>query len=294
MAASNQDKITDVRNSARPNTATVSAARGAGGNTLTCDNLSGWPTASKVHFVTYDPDADGNPTAGTQLDCYGIVSGNTVTSMVVVDGTDNGNANGDIAEMLPTAAWGQDLADGLTQEHNRDGTHKAVTADSVDTDTLVVNTGTTLPAGDIVTADLADSAVTTDKIADANVTSGKLAEAFARGRFQQVTTNSTQTGLTIQYGFSFIQDDGTQASVKAITFPTPFTTIYGVFLTQHGTKASNPTDITDLTTNSISDSVSTAVGTGAVTVNGFNAYIRVSTAASGTRNGFSWMAIGVV
>lgn len=36
----------------------------------------------------------------------------------------------------------------------------------VETDTLVVNTGSTLPAGDIITADIADDAVTVDKIAD--------------------------------------------------------------------------------------------------------------------------------
>jgi len=123
MSASTSDKITDVRNAARPNSARASAPRSAGGTTLSCDNLTGWPTASKVHFVTYQIDSLSNPVAGTQLDCYGIVSGNSIGSITVVDGTDTGNSVNDVVEMLPTAAWGQDLTDGLTAEHARTGAH---------------------------------------------------------------------------------------------------------------------------------------------------------------------------
>lgn len=125
MSASNTDKITDVRNAARPNSARVTSGRSAGGATLACDNLSGWPTASKVHFVTYKIDSNSDVVAGSQLDCYGIVSGNNIGSFTVVDGTDTGHAVGDVVEMLPTAAWGQDLADALGLGHERTGAHKA-------------------------------------------------------------------------------------------------------------------------------------------------------------------------
>lgn len=77
-----------------------------------------------------------------------------------MDGSDTGNSVGDYVEMLPTAAWGQDLADALTAQHTRVGGHKSIT-----TDTITVSSGTTLPAGDIGTADLADSAVTSAKLA---------------------------------------------------------------------------------------------------------------------------------
>lgn len=117
------DKITDVRNGARPNSARVTIARVAGGTVLSCNALTGWATASKVHFVTYQIDANSNPIPGTQLDCYGIVSGSTITNFTVIDGTDGGNSVGDVVEMLPTAAWGQDLADALTEEHDRQGIH---------------------------------------------------------------------------------------------------------------------------------------------------------------------------
>lgn len=122
--ASTTDKITDVRNAARPNSARVSTSRSAGGANLACNDLTGWPTASKVHFVTYQIDSNSNPVSGTQLDCSGIVSGATITNLAVIDGTDTGNSVGDVVEMLPTAAWGQDLADGLTVGHDRTGAHK--------------------------------------------------------------------------------------------------------------------------------------------------------------------------
>jgi len=141
MAASITDKVTDTRNAARPNSARATGTRSAAGVSLTCDNLAGWPTASKVHFVTYQVDSSSNPVAGTQLDCSGIVSGNTIGSFTVIDGTDLGNAVGDYVEMLPTAAWGQDLSDVLTSTHNRSGGLK---------------TGLTIPSPTLTTPTIAD------------------------------------------------------------------------------------------------------------------------------------------
>lgn len=164
--ADQTDKITDTRSAARPNSARVTSGRSAAGLTLSCDNLAGWPTDSKVHFVTYQIDSNSNPVAGTQLDCSGIVSSNDITSLDVIDGSDTGNSVGDVVEMLPTAAWGQDLADALTREHDRTGKHTDITAD-----TIIVTDGTTLPAGDIGTADIADGAITNAKL---KTTAGEL------------------------------------------------------------------------------------------------------------------------
>lgn len=141
MPASITDKITDVRNAARPNSARATGTRSAAGVSLACDNLAGWPTASKVHFVTYQVDSSSNPVAGTQLDCSGIVSGNTIGSFTVIDGTDLGNSVGDYVEMIPTAAWAQDLADALASTHNRSGGLK---------------TGLTIPSPTLTTPAIAD------------------------------------------------------------------------------------------------------------------------------------------
>lgn len=123
--ADTTDKITDVRNGARPTSARVTEARDAAGVVLHCNNLTGWPIDSKVHFVTYQIDTNNNPIDGTQLDGSGIVSDNDITQVNIIDGTDGGNAIGDVVEMLPTAAWGQDLADALTLEHDRTGAHNS-------------------------------------------------------------------------------------------------------------------------------------------------------------------------
>lgn len=162
--ASVNDKITDTRNSDRPNSARVSSTRSVGGTTLACNDLTGWPTASKVHGVTYQIDSNSNPIDGTQIDFYGIVSGNSITSFTVVDGTDNGNSVNDVVEMLPTAAWGQDLSDALMASHDRDGTLKDGAVDSA----------SVLASNVVTTAKILDSNVTTDKIADNAVTAAKV------------------------------------------------------------------------------------------------------------------------
>lgn len=188
MAADLGNKITDVRNAARPNSARVSSTRTAGASTLACDNLNGWPTASKVHFVTYQIDTNSNPIDGTQLDCEGIVSSNTITSFTVIDGSDVGHSVGDVVEMLPTAAWGQDLADGLSASLNRDGSLKsgAISLSAMLTDSVVSS------------AKIADSAVTSAKIADGTIAFADLLSTIFSGQVQTQANAGTASG-TMSY-----------------------------------------------------------------------------------------------
>lgn len=188
------DLITDVRNSARPNSARVTTARDPDASNLACNDLTGWPTTSKVHFVTYQIDTNNNPIGTSQLDCSGIVSGNTITEVQVLDGIDGGCAIGDVVEMLPTASWGQDLADALTETLNRDGTLKDdivgssnIAADAVGTSEIA--------AGAVGASELASSAVTTAKILDDAVTSDKLAT-------QEAWVAPTMSNGWINYGTS--------------------------------------------------------------------------------------------
>lgn len=127
MSANTSDKFTDSFNSANPNVAKVTGTRTAGVTTLACDNLAGWPTVSKVHFSTYQLNTSAVVVAGTQIDWSGIVSGNSIGSLVRKAGAaDAGNAIGDVVEMNPTGSWGHDLFTGLTAEHSQlDGTHDA-------------------------------------------------------------------------------------------------------------------------------------------------------------------------
>lgn len=226
------DKITDTRNAARPVSTTVSSGRSAGGGTLACASLTGWPTASKLHFVTYTVDSNSNPVAGSQLDCTGIVSGSNITSFTVKDGTDTGNSIGDVVEMLPTAAWGQDLSDALTAEHSRTGTHAAITTTSINNAGTLTQTGqatfvagTTLPAGDIGTADIAADAVTAAKLLKGNVSSEQ------GGSASDVTTAGTSNfdisavDYRIEMGTILVDADP-----KTVTFSAAFASKPRVFV----------------------------------------------------------------
>jgi hypothetical protein len=195
MSASTADKITDVRNAARPNSARVTSSRSAGGVTLACDNLSGWPTASKVHFVTYKVDSNSALVAGTQLDCYGIVSGNNITSFAVVDGTDTGHAIGDYVEMLPTAAWGQDLADALITTHNRAGGLK--TGITLTQPTIADYTNGTHTHGSTAQGGLLNGATA---ITDGTLTPNELVASSGSSWAWQTWSSPVASGLTAGNG----------------------------------------------------------------------------------------------
>lgn len=132
MSAGTGDKFSDTYNAANPNVARVTSTRAAAATSLSCDNLAGWPTSTstKVHFSTYKINTSGAVVAGTQIDWTGIVTGNTIGSMVRVTGaTDNGNAVNDVVEMNPTAKWASELVNGILVEHTQAGVH-ALTANS--------------------------------------------------------------------------------------------------------------------------------------------------------------------
>lgn len=221
MSASINDKITDVRNAARPNSARVTSGRTSGNSALACDNLSGWPTASKVHFVTYQIDSNAKVIAGTQLDCSGIVTGNNIGSLVVIDGTDTGNNIGDVVEMLPTAAWAQDLATAITHQHDRLGNHVGISnTGGLTTDTLtstgnaVLGGTVTVPAASIAGASLVANSVTPAQMLGIDLfgvatTSVGVAPAAGSGQFYM------QSGSTVG-AFS--------SGALSVSFPTAFPT----------------------------------------------------------------------
>jgi hypothetical protein len=154
MPSVTTDKFTDARDTTNPVVTTVSSPRSIGGSSLSAVSLSGWPT-NTVHFITYRTKVVNGTTikdTSTQCDWKAVKAGTTLGSLTLENspgGTDPGNSVGDFIEMGPTAAWGNDLYQGLTKEHHPDGSHASVTADN-----LTVGTTLTLPAGAINYADL--------------------------------------------------------------------------------------------------------------------------------------------
>ena len=148
MAALITDKFTETTNGTRPDPTTVTSTRSAAATTLQCAALTGWPTATAVHFATYRTNAQGEKVAGSQCDWKGIVSGTQITNLTLQAGTDTGNSIGDTVVCMPTAAWADDVTEGLRVEHNIDGTHGAITATSA-TATGTVQGATVISTGDI-------------------------------------------------------------------------------------------------------------------------------------------------
>lgn len=150
MPANITDKITSATNGSRPVPTTLTSLHAGGGTTLSCASLSGWPTDTAVHFIIYTTNASGNKVAGTQTDWKGVVSGNSLVNCELKAGTDSGYNIGAIVECAPTAYWAKDLSDALQVEHNKDGTHGDITADSITTGSITVTGGGLSPVGSIM------------------------------------------------------------------------------------------------------------------------------------------------
>lgn len=198
MPASITDKLTLAGNGTRPVSTTVTTLRAAAATSLICADLTGWPTTTACHFVTYKIDGNSKIVVGSQVDWKGIVTGSTINSLTVTGGTDAGNAVGDIVEILPTAAWGNDTIQAMQAAHDQDGTLK---------DGAVDGAGV-LASNVVTTAKILDANVTTAKIANANVTADKLAtgantayvatsETKTAGAYADLTTTTDTVTVTI-------------------------------------------------------------------------------------------------
>lgn len=121
MPAQISDKLTQTTVNSRPVPTTVTSTRAGAGTTLSCLALTGWPTATAVHFITYKINTSNQKVAGSQIDWKGIVSGTTLTGLTLMAGTDSGNAVGDIVEAAPTAAYANDLYTWGSAHANQDG-----------------------------------------------------------------------------------------------------------------------------------------------------------------------------
>lgn len=142
MAAATTDKFLEV---GLPGSATNLAGSGytVGATSITVDTTTNWPTDSLVIFGidVVETDDDGNEVRvdGSYCIFEGIVtSATTIGSVTKLYGDDQSYDPGSNTRVYITISTQQTqkLIDGLMEEHNRDGTHGAVTATSVATDTI--------------------------------------------------------------------------------------------------------------------------------------------------------------
>ena len=139
-----------------------------------------------------------------------------------------------------------------------------------------------------------NSSIDSDALVDESVESIKLAENFLRSRYQANTTNSAETGQTIQHGWGFIQGNNSSNIQETVTFPTEFATESPVIqITFYGARAVSggaPTSTDDFT-----NGFGNFEGMAAQEINTTDFVARMyadSNYSSSFYYGYGWLAIG--
>lgn len=245
MAADITDKFSKIiSGTTRPVATTLSAQKLIGATTASLTAATGWDTDTAVHGIMYRTDAGtGAKVAGSQIDWKATLSGTTLSNFTVTAGTDDTYAIGATVELAPTAAWGDDLVTGLLVEHNQDGTHNDVTADTVTATTITAdefvvagasaNNGWTvgLPTPDTVTYN-------GNRSYDLVFNGTDLTDTVSNGMRLKLTrttappTQCTSLNGTTQYysktspaGMTFTDDFVVSAWVKLSSYPSSFGSI---------------------------------------------------------------------
>jgi hypothetical protein len=202
MAASASDLLLEV---GTPGTATTLGGSGytSGGTSITVVATTNWPTATGVIFAIDQVDGNGLRIDGTYCEFVGVVaSATSITNVAKTYGTAQDYAAGATTRVyIPVSSTRENrLVEWGIEEHKQTGAHSDITADTITTPTLTVTSGTTLPAGDIVTADLAAGAVTNAKLA---TSAGEIGAAWASWTPTWTNLsvgNGTMAGAYIQIG----------------------------------------------------------------------------------------------
>lgn len=289
MAADSQDVFKKV--GASTVTSLSAPGKALSATTLTVGSTTGYPTDTGIVIGIRQVDSAGDVVAGTYTEWNGTVTSATglAINATPVYGTDQVYPAGSTTQVFlnVSSSLHNQLIDGLLVSLDQDGTLKAGAVDNA----------AVLASNVVTTAKILDANVTTAKIADDNVTSAKLAQTFFKGRYQSSTTNSDQSGITVQFGWGFIAGSGTGVATKAITFPTAYTTPLAVIISSAGYRSgSDPTDITQLDDGEGGEIVHRQ--TFDVITTGFTAKLIAeqgrNLGASTVRYGFTWISFGIV
>jgi len=158
------DKFHKASNGTRAEATTLTAQKALAASSITVAALNGWATDTPVDFQLYNTDTSNNIIPGSQSDWTGIVSGTTITQLVLTGGSDDIYPIGAIVVCLPTANWADSLMEGVLTSLDQDGTLKAGAVDNA----------AVLGSDVVTTSKILNANVTTAKIADAAITSAKI------------------------------------------------------------------------------------------------------------------------
>lgn len=302
MAAAATDLLQEVAIA----TATTLDAPGytIGDTSVTVASTANMPTATGITFAIDVIDGAGVQVAGSYNEYVGTVATATsITNVSHQNGTNRNYSAGSTTRVyLPVSAERENrIVEWGTNEHNQDGTHGAVTATSVATDTITEDTAT---AG--VTIDgllIKDSKLATnDSVVTTNITNDAVTPAKS-ALFDYQTDNSNSIAsvnnadIKVQVGWGQILGTNAGTLTGAVTFPEAYTTVLGVAVSFVGTK--NTTAASSVTDTNGSFAAGTTMFTAdsyPITTTGFTANLARSTGSFGntTYYCFSWIAWGII
>jgi len=259
MAASSQDRFTRV---GTPGSATTLAAPGhtIGGTAITVGSTSNWDTITgQIFAMDTVTIVNGKEVrdVGSYTEWEGVVSSSTsVTSLVLRYGTDQNYPAGSTTRVyIPVSSSRENrLVDGILVQHNQDGTHGAVTATSLSTDTLTEKTpasGVTIDGLNVKDGKLnTNDSVVTSNLTNDSVTPAKMLGIDLFG----VTAAQSGTAPVAGTGQFYIQSGTTIGSFASnaldITFPTPFPNGLLSIITSNGDSVgTNPITVSNASTS---------------------------------------------
>lgn len=193
---------------AKVGTGTVTSLQAPGkalaATSINIGSATNWPTDTAVFFAIRKVDptlvTTANPSgqvSGSYTIWKGTVAGTVISNLALQSGgaADQVYAAGTNTQVFIDVSSAQlnALIDGILVQHTQLGAHTGIT-----TDTLTVTSGTTLPAGDIGTADLANATVTPSKLATgAQSALVVTSEATASTTYVDLTTTTDSVTVTI-------------------------------------------------------------------------------------------------
>jgi len=264
---------------------TLAGSISAGAATVPVNSSSPYLDGDVV-VLTVDPDVSGKQATFT-----GVKSGSSYINCEWTEGAVGvGHDGGAVIKDYDSATHFGLVSKGMREEHNQDGTHGDIHADSLAVNTISEKTaanGVTVDGlnikdgklntnNSVVTANITDANITTDKLADSAVTPAKMLGVDLLGRTAEVLIG---TGLPAAGTGQFYMQAGTvtvttnASGDTTIAFPEPFPNgILSIVVTNAGSLA-------DL-------AIASAQTNGTLT--GFNFS---SNEKSGSVK-FSWIAIG--
>jgi len=195
MPAQITDKFGKASSGTRAEATTLTAQKTIGASSISTAALNGWPTDTAAHFQLYTTDTLGNIVPGSQSDWKGVVSGTTISQLVLEGGSDTTYPIGSIVICLPSAGWADDLVEGILTSLDQDGTLKANAVDNTAAIADNIVTSAKIVDGTIVTTDIATNGVGASNLATNAITLG-YAQITANQASIISTTGVQVTGLT--------------------------------------------------------------------------------------------------